>query len=241
MSSVLSFVGNLISMFYGEGKNLALCCIMLCLFLKLVFAITSNSYYQTPMVKDVLREKIDEIEDKYKHKPEQANKAIGEFLVSSHYPFFAFMFYYPAMLAVGALIAFAVHSPAEYIRVYEPATVTSFVVPDITEFTFRAIQQAWPGTGILNYLFFPALGCTLQFLQDRYISDRFLVNKKPFDYVSLGITVAAMALLPAVFPIIWTAYELANIAHLFINSQIKINLKNFGIKPKEDGSKRKSK
>ncbi len=239
MSSVLSFVGNLISMFYGEGKNLALCCIMLCLFLKLVFAITSNSYYQTPMVKDVLREKLDEIEDKYKHKPEQANKAIGEFLVSSHYPFFAFMFYYPAMLAVGALIAFAVHSPAEYIRVYEPATVTSFIVPDITEFTFRAIQQAWPGTGILNYLFFPVLGCTLQFLQDRYISDRFLVNKKTFDYISLGITVVAMALLPAVFPIIWTAYELANIVHLFINSQIKINLKNFGIK--EDKSKRKSK
>ena len=77
-------------------------------------------------------------------------------------------------------------------------------------------------------------------MQDRYISDRFLVNKKPFDYVSLGITVVAMALLPAVFPIFWTTYELANIAHLFINSKVKIKLKNFGIK-EEDKSKRKSK
>ena len=54
------------------------------------------------------------------------------------------------------------------------------------------------------------------------------------------VTVVAMALLPAVFPIFWTTYELANIAHLFINSKVKIKLKNFGIK-EEDKSKRKAK
>ena len=240
MDTILGFFGRLISMFGGSSNNLALCCIIFCLMLKLILSIVSNEYYQTPMIEKPLREKIDEIESKYKHKPEEAEKAVGEFLVSSHYPFFAFLFYYPVMLAVGALVSFAVHSPAQYVPAYNPDMAISFVVPDITQYTFRGLQQYWPTTGILRYLLFPVLGCTLQFLQDKYITDRFLVNKRWFDYVSLGITVAAMAVLPAVFPIFWTAYELSNIIHIFINTKININLKNFGIKSKDD-KKKKSK
>lgn len=237
MNTILGFFGRLISMFGGSSNNLAICCIMFCLLLKLVLSVVSNEYYQTPMIEKPLRAKIDEIESKYKHKPEEAEKAVGEFLVASHYPFFAFMLYYPAMLIIGILLALAVHSPEAYIPSYGSDTVLSFVVPDITQYTFRGIQQYWPSTGILRYLLFPALGCTLQFLQDKYITDRFLVNKRWFDYVSLGVTVAAMAVLPAVFPIFWTAYELSNILHIFINTKIKINLKNFGIKPKTDKKK----
>lgn len=222
MSSVYKFFGNLIGLIYSNTSSLGLAVIMVCVLLKLLFITTTNKYYTVPVMSKAMEPLVDEIREKYRHNPEKQTKAVSEFLISYQYPVFSYIFYYLFMLALGALLCLSIHSPETYVTGFKAGASRAFlIVPDVTEFTFRALAKAWPEVDTIGYLIFPIVGCALQYFQDEYISRSYLINKTWFDYTSLAVTVAAMAVLPAAFAVFWSVYQLGNIIQIFVGTRKK--------------------
>ena len=214
MDKILGFFGTLLNVFYGSMQSLTLGCIMICLIIKLLFATTTKNYYNVPVVYNTLKPDIDEIDRKFRHNKEKRTKAVGEFLIARQYPVFSFIVYYVFMVLIGVLLSFAAHSPEKFIAAYEPGVGTSFLfIPDVTEFTFLAIKGSFPTPRAALYIVFPLLACVLQYLHDGYMSKYYFIDKTWFDYLSLALTVAACALLPAVFSVYWCVYQIANFIH----------------------------
>ncbi len=226
MDVIFKFFGTMLGVFMGGDASMGVACIMMCLIIKVIFAATTNKYYSIPLITEQLRPQVDEIYDKYRHNRERGTKEVSKFLISKQYPLFSFIAYYVAMLIMGALIAFAAHTPEKYIMGYVETSRSFLFVSDVSEYTFKLISTEYPNISLLFYLVFPVGACGLHYLINQFITDHYLVNKELFDIISTLVTAAACILLPQIFSIFWCAYEISNIVHLLLNK----NRKNLKIK-----------
>ena len=226
MSKIYSFFGRMVNTFYGSTGNITLAALMFVLMLKLLMIMVSNKYYKAPKMAEALNPKIKELDKKYAKNQEKRAKAVSELLLKNQYPTFGFILYYAFMMFIVFSVSMAVNTPMVYITEGAETAVNFLFVPDITKFTFRAIQEIFPDFNAVRYMAFPVVALVLQFSLDTYMSDNFLVERRWWDYVALGITLIACIALPAVFAVIWSAYEATNwIQVLLVNrkgAQVKL-------------------